>query len=177
MAAFTPVACQTLNLATTIAARAVGAGAGPHAKRCATAIARHIQPVGTVGMLESDYIRAEPPKEPPAVPVRVSRKSQLMAALRQHVRPIVIEDQDLARPFARLLRMRELRLRPLGGLVAETMSYSIRRSYGADVEAHWYIGRYVLPGNVQKVILKPKGLPSLALPDTGTSARSPRYRQ
>ncbi len=57
------------------------------------------------------------------------------------------------------------------------MSYSIRRSYGADVEAHWYIGRYVLPGNVQKVILKPKALPSLALPDTGPSARSPKYRQ
>lgn len=128
-------------------------------------------------MLESDYIRAEPPKALPPIPVRVSRRSQLMAALRQHARPIIIEDEDLARPFARLLRMRELRLRPVGGLVAETMSYSIRRSYGADVEAHWYIGRYVLPGNVQKVILKPKALPSLALPDTGPSARCPKYRQ
>jgi hypothetical protein len=55
-------------------------------------------------MLQSSYIHAEPPKPPPAVPVRVSLKSQLMAALRQNARPIVIEDQDLARPFARLLR-------------------------------------------------------------------------
>ena len=107
-------------------------------------------------MLESDYIAAEQPKAPPPVPVRVSRRSQLMAALRQHVRPIVIEDQDLARPFARLLRARDSRLRALGGLVAEMMSYAIRRSYGADVEAHWYIGQYVLPGNAQKVILKPR---------------------
>ena len=89
-------------------------------------------------MLESSYINAAPPKPPPPVPVRVFRKSQLMAALRQNARPIVIEDHDLASPFARLLRA---------------------RSYGADVEAHWYIGRYVLPGNVQKVILKPKTLP------------------
>ena len=29
----------------------------------------------------------------------------------------------------------------------------------ADIEAHWHIGHYVLPGNVQKVILKPKALP------------------
>ena len=36
------------------------------------------------------------------------------------------------------------------------MSYAIRRCYGADIEAHWYIGQYVLPGNVQKIILKPK---------------------
>lgn len=51
-------------------------------------------------------------------------------------------------------------LRALGGLFAETMSYAIRRHYGADIEAHWYIGRYVLPGNIEKVILKPKTLPS-----------------
>jgi hypothetical protein len=74
------------------------------------------------------------------------------------VRPIVIEDQELARPFARLLRARGSRMWALGGVVADSMSYAIRRSYGADIEAHWYIGRYVLPGNVQKVILKPKAL-------------------
>jgi membrane protein DedA with SNARE-associated domain len=44
----------------------------------------------------------------------------------------------------------------LGEFVAGTMSYALGRSYGADIEAHWYIARYVLPGNVQKVILKPK---------------------
>ena len=110
-------------------------------------------------MLESDYIHAEPPRALPPVPVRVCRKSQLMAALRQRVRPIVIEDQDLALPFARLLRVRELRVRALGGIFAETMSYAIRRHYGADIEADWYIGRYVLPGNIQKVILKPKTRP------------------
>jgi hypothetical protein len=110
-------------------------------------------------MLDSDYTHAEPPKSPSPVPVRVSRKSQLIAALRQNVRPIIIEDQELARPFARLLQARELRLWAHGGLAADTMSYAIRRSYGADIEAHWYIGRYVLPGNVQKVILKPKALP------------------
>jgi len=110
-------------------------------------------------MLESSYINAEPPKPPPPVPVRVSLKSQLMAALRQNARPIVIEDHELARPFARLLRARELRVWAFGALVADTMSYAMRRSYGADIEAHWYIGRYVLPGNVEKVILKPKALP------------------
>jgi hypothetical protein len=79
-------------------------------------------------MLESDYIHAEPLKAPPPVPVRVSRKSQLMAAFTQNVRPIVIESQDLARPFARLLGARELRFRALGAIVAETMSYAISRS-------------------------------------------------
>jgi hypothetical protein len=106
-------------------------------------------------MLESDYIHAASPKPPPPIPVRVSRRSQLTAAL-QRARPIVIEDQELARPFARLLRARQLRLWALGEFVADTMSYAIGRSYGADIEAHWYIARYVLPGNVQKVILKPK---------------------
>jgi hypothetical protein len=43
-----------------------------------------------------------------------------------------------------------------GEFVADTMSHAIGRSYGANIEAHWYVGRYVLPGNVQKMILKPK---------------------
>src|SRR5258708_21420261 len=97
-----------------------------------------------------------PAKPPPEVPVRVFLKSQLMAALRQHARPIIIENPDLALPFTRMLRARELRLRAVGGLVAEAMSYAISRHYSADVEAHWYIGQYVLPGNVQRIILKPK---------------------
>jgi hypothetical protein len=101
-------------------------------------------------MLESDYIHAASPKPPPPIPVRVFLRSQLTAALRQHARPIVIEDQELARPFTRLLRARQLRLWALGEF------YAIGRSYGANIEAHWYIARYVLPGNVQKVILKPK---------------------
>jgi hypothetical protein len=96
-----------------------------------------------------------------------------MAALRQHVRPIVIEDQELARPFARLLRARELRLWALGSLVADSMSYPIRRSYDADIEAHWYIGRYVLPGNVQKVILKPRPVPSRQEPQHSCLKVSP----
>jgi hypothetical protein len=57
----------------------------------------------------------------------------LRAALRQHERPIVIEDQDLAQPFVPLLRARDMKLRPLGGLVAEMMSYTIRRCYGFDL--------------------------------------------
>ena len=111
-------------------------------------------------MVERYIIHTEPPPKPaPPVPVRVARKSQLIAALRQNARPIVIEDHDLARPFARLLRARELRLWAFGALVADTMSFAMSRSLGADIEAHWYIGHYVLPGNVQKVILKPKALP------------------
>ena len=86
-------------------------------------------------MLERYIVHTEPPpKPPPPIPVRVSRKSQLMAALRQNARPIVIEDHDLARPFARLLRARELRLWAFGGLVADTMSFAMSRSYGADIE-------------------------------------------
>jgi hypothetical protein len=107
-------------------------------------------------VLEHDYIHADPPKSLPPIPVRVSRRSQLTAALRQHARSIVIEDQELAGSFVRLLRARQLRLWGLGEFVANTMSCGIDQSYGADVEANWYVGRYVLPGNVQKVILKPK---------------------
>ena len=50
-------------------------------------------------LLDSDYIHADPPKPLPPLPVRVSRRSQLTAALRQRARPIVIEDPELARPF------------------------------------------------------------------------------
>jgi hypothetical protein len=114
-------------------------------------------------MLESDYTHAESPKPAPEFPVRVLLKSQLVAALRQHARPIIIEDPDLALPFTRMLRARELRLRAVGGLVAEAMSYAISRHYNANIEAHWYIGQYVLPGNVQRIILKPKALPLRAL--------------
>jgi hypothetical protein len=56
------------------------------------------------------------------------------------------------------------------------MSYAINRYYSAHVEAHWYIGQYVLPGNVQRIILKPKALPLRTL-GSGASAHSPRYRQ
>jgi hypothetical protein len=115
-------------------------------------------------LLEHDYIHADPPKSLPPIPVRVSRRSQLTAALHQNVRPIVIEDQELAGPFVRLLRARQLRLWGLGEFVANTMSCGIDQSYGANVEAHWYVGQYVLPGNVQKVILKPKAYGAGRLP-------------
>jgi hypothetical protein len=106
-------------------------------------------------MFERDYVEAVPPRRAP-LPVRVSRRSQLITALRQRVRPIVIEDQELACPFARLLRARELQVWAPGEVVADTMSYSIARCYGTDIEGQWHMGRYVLPGNVEKVILKPK---------------------
>ena len=107
-------------------------------------------------MLESDYIHATPPRPPPPNPVRVSCRSQLIAALRQQARSIVIEDQELAAPFARLLRARELPSLRSSGFVADVMCSAIGRSYGVNIEAHWYMGRYVLPGNLEKVILKPK---------------------
>ena len=129
-----------------------------------------------MAMLESDYTHAESPKPPPEVPVRVFLKSQLMAALRQHSRPIIIEDPDLALPFTRMLRAREFRLKSVGGLLAEAMSYAISRHYRDDLEAHWYIGQYVLPGNVQRIILKPKVLRLRTL-DADLSAHSPSYRQ
>jgi hypothetical protein len=116
----------------------------------------HILPAIRRMLLESDYIHADPPKSLPPLPVRVSRRSQLRAALRQRARPIVIEDPELARPFARLLRARELRLWALGEFIADTMLLAIGRSYGVNIEAHWYVGRYVLPGNLEKVILKPR---------------------
>jgi hypothetical protein len=90
--------------------------------------------------LESDYIHAEVAKPPPPVPVRVCRQSQLRAALRQHESPIVIEDQDLAQPFVRLLRAWDMKLRPVAAVLAEMMSYAIRRCYGSDIENDWYIG-------------------------------------
>ena len=93
-----------------------------------------------------------------------------------YARPIIIEDPDLALPFTRMLRARELRLRTVGGLVAEAMSYAISRYYRADIEAHWYIGQYVLPGNVPRVILKPKALRLRTL-NIAASAASAKYRQ
>jgi hypothetical protein len=76
--------------------------------------------------------------------------------LHQHARPIIIEDQELARPFARLSHARQLHVWGLGGLVTDALSCVLTRCYGADIEAHWHIGRYILPGNAHKVILKPK---------------------
>jgi hypothetical protein len=74
-------------------------------------------------MFERNYVQAKPPRGAP-LPVRVSRRSQLITALRQRVRPIVIEDQELACPFARLLRARELQVWAPGEVVADTMSYA-----------------------------------------------------
>ena len=84
-------------------------------------------------LLERDYSNADPRKSLPPIPLRVSRRSQLIAALRQNERPIVIEDQGLAGQFVRLLRVRELG--KLGEFVANTMSSGIDQSYGANVEA------------------------------------------
>jgi hypothetical protein len=103
-------------------------------------------------MLKNDYVEAKPIAP---LPVRVSHKSELLAALRQRARSIVIEDQELARPFVRLLRTRELSWMA-GELPTDTMLDWISRTYKTDIKAQWYMGRYVLPGNVQKVILKPK---------------------
>jgi len=108
--------------------------------------------VGRVLIIE--YIQAEQPKDPPPKAVRVCRRSQLLAALRQNSRPIIIEDPELARPFTRLLRVRKMRL--VGGLVTDAMAYALRQYYGTDIEERWCIGGYVLPGNAQRVILKPK---------------------
>jgi hypothetical protein len=101
-----------------------------------------------------EYTQAEQPKDPPPEAVRVCRRSQLLAALGQNNRPIIIEDPELARPFARLLRVRKMRL--VGGLVTDAMAYALRQYYGTDIEDRWCIGGYVLPGNAQRVILKPK---------------------
>ena len=127
-------------------------------------------------MLESDYTHAVSPKPLPELPVRVFDRSQLMAALRQHSRPIIIEDPDLALPFIRMLRARELSPTAVGGLQAEAMTYAMGRYYGADVEAQWYIGQYMLPGNVQRVILKPKA-PPLPRLGSGVLVHSRRYHQ
>ena len=77
-------------------------------------------------MVERYIIHTEPPPKPaPPVPVRVARKSQLIAALRQNARPIVIEDHELARPFARLLRARSAS--PSSTFRCERMRSLIRR--------------------------------------------------
>jgi hypothetical protein len=106
------------------------------------------------GVLMIEYTQAEQPKDPPPEAVRVCHRSQLLAALGQNNRPIIIEDPELARPFARLLRVRKMRL--VGGLVTDAMAYALRQYYGTDIEDRWCIGGYVLPGNAQRVILKPK---------------------
>ena len=117
-----------------------------------------------IAMLESDYTHAESPKPVPELPVRVFVKSQLIAALRQHSRPIIIEDPDLALPFIRMLR---------AGLTV----VGIRRYYSAEIAAHWHFGQYVLPGNVHRVILKPKALPLPTLGSGMLAHSPPRYRQ
>jgi hypothetical protein len=103
-------------------------------------------------MLASDYTHAESPKRAPELPLRVFNESQLIAALRQRSRPIVIEDPDIALPFIRMLR-------------ARLPAVGIRRYHSAEIEAQWHVGQYVLPGNMYRVILKPKALP---LPTLGS---------
>src|SRR6266478_5624363 len=76
-------------------------------------------------LLESEYTHTDPPKPLLPMPMRVSRRSQLTAALRQHARPIVIEDQELAGPFVRLLRARHY---DCGGLAS---SWQIRCRAGS----------------------------------------------
>lgn len=127
-------------------------------------------------MVERDYTHAEALKPIPEIPVRVFVRSQLLAALRQRSRPIIIEDPALALPFIRMLKARELRPTAVGGVQVQGMVYAVGRCYIADIEAHWYIGQYLLPGKVQRVILKPKGSP---VPTLGSRvlAHSPRYRQ
>jgi hypothetical protein len=115
-------------------------------------------------MLESDYTHAESPKRAPELPLRVFNKSQLIAALRQRSRPIVIEDPDIALPFIRMLR-------------ARLPAVGIRRYHSAEIDVHWHIGQYVLPGNVHRVILKPRARP---LPTLGSGVLPhsiPRYHQ
>ena len=125
-------------------------------------------------MLESDYTHAKSPKPPGGAGTYISQVAtdgspSARRAAHHHRGP------DLALPFTRMLRARELRLRTVGGLVAEPMSYAIRRHYSADVEEHWYFGQYVLPGNMQRN-LKAKVLRLRTL-GSGLSAHSPRYRQ
>jgi hypothetical protein len=78
--------------------------------------------------MEAGQIRPEPPKLPFALArAGVARVAVLRAALRQHEGQIVIENQDLAGPFVRLLHARHMNLRPVGTLVPEMMSFEIRR--------------------------------------------------
>src|SRR5262245_56669151 len=94
---------------------AIGTGAASLLFR----FSRHASPVRDFGSLDSDYIAAEAPKPVPPSPLRVSRQSQSRVALRQHKHPIVIEDQDLARPFVRLLRTRDMKTAAARAIVAE----------------------------------------------------------
>ena len=129
---------------------------------------------------------ARPPSRHRAAPAGHSPRQHAAGAARATEREggargtsrgrVSIEDPGLALPFTRMLRARELRLKSVGGLAAEAMSYAISRHYRADLEAHWYIGQYVLPGNVQRIILKPKVL-RLRMLGSDLSAHSPRYRQ
>ena len=45
------------------------------------------------------------------------------------------------------------------------------------MEKNWYIGRYVLPGNVQEVVLKPKAMPfTRAAVNCPNQIKCPVYR-
>jgi hypothetical protein len=66
------------------------------------------------------------------------------------------EAYQLAHPFARLLLARELQSLASAEYVMDAISKAIQRSFGTNIEAQLHMGRYVAPGNVQKVILKPK---------------------
>ena len=115
-------------------------------------------------MLESDYTHADLLKRAPELPLRVFNKSQLIAALRQHSLLIVIEDFVLV---ASAQGFRGGRLPAVG----------IRRYHSAEIEAHWHIGQYVLPGNVHRVILKPRARPLSTLGSGVLTHSTPRYRQ
>ena len=65
----------------------------------------------------------------------------------------------------------------LGAVISSGLAWAQQGARGgADIEAHWYIGQYVLPGNVPRVILKPKALRQRTL-NIAASAASAKYRQ
>jgi hypothetical protein len=77
--------------------------------------------------------------------MRVKRKEELVAALKQRNAPIIIEDEELARPFERYARTQ------YWSIVGPIAAFLIMRSLPDFKRTEWRVD--VMPGH--KIILTP----------------------
>jgi hypothetical protein len=90
--------------------------------------------------------------------IHVKTKRQLFEALRQHTKPIVIEDRTLARIFFFLLWLQGLWLVP--DKVADIVKYAISQRYHANLKSDWHVGPYHIDNQIILTPTRPPRPPS-----------------
>ena len=71
------------------------------------------------------------------VSLRVTRRTELRDALQQRERPVVIDNDELAKPFARLAYWKEARWWFIAALIYKLIASSIAQQYA--IEADWHM--------------------------------------